>query len=627
MLPTVSDRLRSSLVPTPNRARLLVWLSVGAVYIAIGSVYPFLLLLGWWEAIPAVILALVLGDRAAARVEARAVAGPPLATAPARAVWWPARASPIAIALAAAALGGALALTWVLVAPAGGDQAAHAYLMHVVGTGGSVLWDNYWYAGRYEIVDYSPLFYPVAHVAGENVVILASVMCASLGVAFIARRLYGSRGTLPAVAFAVFCSFEVVIGQYPFALGLALAVLAGVALLLRRPLVAALAGAACALASPLAFLFLLILVAGVAASRRDLWHERWWRAAVCALGAIAVVEAGLLRVFPDQGRYPFSTRDFAKLIVFGVALYLLARPEPRLRELRGVIGVYLVVAVALFLVPIEVGSNIERLGNYFALPATIIVLSYRRFRPMPVAVVMLASCVAINVAPAAEALVRGIGDPAQQATFWSGTVRYLRTELRPGARVEVVATAAHWESDYLPRNGIALARGWFRQDDAPTNNLFYEPNLTPRRYRHWLQELAVAYVVDPNTALDYSSTAEAALLKHPAALGLREVYEDPNVKIFAVEHPTPMVTPRTRAKVVALGQSTLKLDVARPGPLKLRIRYTPYWDADPSGGLCLSRASDGLTTVQALRPGRYALRVSANVTTGLSTLAGISSGC
>jgi hypothetical protein len=626
MLSPVSDRLRSSLVLTPNRARLLVWLSVGALYIAIGSVYPFLLLLGWWEAIPAVIAALVLGDRAAARVEARAAAAPRAAPARARALG-PARTSPMTIALAAAGLAGALALTWVLVAPAGGDQAAHAYLMHVMGTGGSVLWDNYWYAGRYEIVDYSPLFYPVARVVGEDVVILASVMGASLGVAFIARRLYGSRGTLPAVAFAVFCSFEVVIGQYPFALGLAFAVLACLALMLRRPFLAALAGAACALASPLALLFLLILVAGVAASRRDLWRERWWRAAVCSLGAIAVVEAGLLRVFPDQGRYPFSTRDFAKLIVFGVALYLLARPEPRLRELRGVIGVYLVVAVALFLVPIEVGSNIERLGNYFALPATIIVLSYRRFRPMPVAVVMLASCVAINVAPAAEALVRGIGDPAQQATFWSGAVTYLRTDLRPGARVEVVATAAHWESDYLPRNGIALARGWFRQDDAPTNNLFYEPNLSARRYRHWLQELAVAYVVDPNTALDYSSTAEAALLKHPLALRLHEVYEDANVRIFAVDHPTPMVTPRSRAKVVALGQSTLELDVFRPGPLKLRIRYTPYWDADPSGGLCLSRGSDGLTTVQALRPGRYALRVSANVTTGLSTLAGISSGC
>jgi hypothetical protein len=623
MLPPVSDRLRSTLVLTPGRARFLVWLGVGAAYIAIGSLEPFLFLLGWWEAIPAVIVALVLGDRVAARVEARAAAP---RTAPARALP-PVRASPIGIALAAAGIGGALALAWVLVAPAGGDQAAHAYLMHVMGNGGSVLWDNYWYAGRYEIVDYSPLFYPVAHVVGENTLILVSVMCASLGVAFMARRLYGSRGTVPAVAFAVFCSFEVVIGQYPFALGLALAVLACVALVVRRPLGAVIAGVACALASPLALLFLLILVGGVAASRRDLWRERWWRWAVAGLALIALVEAGLLRVFPDQGRYPFSTRDFAKLVVFGVALFLLARPEPRLRELRGVIGVYLVVAVALFLVPIEVGSNIERLGNYFALPATIIVLSYRRFRPLPVAAVMLVSCVAINVAPAAEALVRGIGDPAQQATFWTGTVRYMRLHLRPGARVEVVATAAHWESDYLPRNGIALARGWFRQDDAPTNNLFYEPNLTADRYRLWLQELAVAYVVDPRTALDYSSTAEAALLKHPAALGLRKIYDDANVKIFAVEHPTPMVTPRARAKVVALGQSTLRLVVFHPGPLTLRIRYTPYWDADPGGGLCLTRRSDGLTRVQALRPGRYALRVSANLSTGLSTLAGLSSGC
>jgi hypothetical protein len=49
---------------TPGRARLLVWICFGAVYVLVGSLAPFLLLLGWWEAVPAVALALVAGDRA-----------------------------------------------------------------------------------------------------------------------------------------------------------------------------------------------------------------------------------------------------------------------------------------------------------------------------------------------------------------------------------------------------------------------------------------------------------------------------------------------------------------------------------------------------------------------------------
>ena len=52
---------------TPRRARLLVWLAFGVVYAVIGSLAPFVLLLGWWEAIPAVALAIVAGDRFAAR--------------------------------------------------------------------------------------------------------------------------------------------------------------------------------------------------------------------------------------------------------------------------------------------------------------------------------------------------------------------------------------------------------------------------------------------------------------------------------------------------------------------------------------------------------------------------------
>jgi hypothetical protein len=52
---------------TPSRARLLVWILFGATYAAIGSLAPFVLLLGWWEAIPAVAAAIFVGDRVAAR--------------------------------------------------------------------------------------------------------------------------------------------------------------------------------------------------------------------------------------------------------------------------------------------------------------------------------------------------------------------------------------------------------------------------------------------------------------------------------------------------------------------------------------------------------------------------------
>jgi hypothetical protein len=50
---------------------VLVWLVFAVAYAIIGSLAPFVLLLGWWEAIPAVALALICGDRVEAWVKNR----------------------------------------------------------------------------------------------------------------------------------------------------------------------------------------------------------------------------------------------------------------------------------------------------------------------------------------------------------------------------------------------------------------------------------------------------------------------------------------------------------------------------------------------------------------------------
>jgi hypothetical protein len=59
---------------TPKRARLLVWVAFAVLYVVLGSFAPFILLLGWWEAVPAVALALVTGDRAERWAQERAAA-------------------------------------------------------------------------------------------------------------------------------------------------------------------------------------------------------------------------------------------------------------------------------------------------------------------------------------------------------------------------------------------------------------------------------------------------------------------------------------------------------------------------------------------------------------------------
>ncbi len=94
----------------------------------------------------------------------------------------------------------------------------------------------------------------------------------------------------------------------------------------------------------------------------------------------------------------------------------------------------------------------------------------------------------------------------------------------PNVRVEAVDTAGHWPAVYLADADIPLARGWFRQDDFPQNEVLYS-KLGPRTYLQWLHGLGVGYVVLARTTPDYSSIAEAALVRSGRA-GLTRVYKD-----------------------------------------------------------------------------------------------------
>jgi hypothetical protein len=53
-----------------------------------------------------------------------------------------------------------------------------------------------------------------------------------------------------------------------------------------------------------------------------------------------------------------------------------------------------------------------------------------------------------------------------------------------------------------------LARGWFRQDDFPQNEVLYD-DLGPKTYLDWLRGLGVEYVVLSDSPVDYSARGEA----------------------------------------------------------------------------------------------------------------------
>jgi hypothetical protein len=489
----------------------------------------------------------------------------------------------------------------VWLGPPGTDFAAHVYQRTVFLHHGFALWNNFWYAGRYSFVTYSLLYYPLAALLGIKLLAVATVATASLAFAVVIGREWGPTARWSSRTFAVMWAGIAFSAAFPFALGVALALLALWALQAgSRGRFALLAGLTLA-ASPLAFLMLAIVLAGIGIARRMRPSDLVVPAVT--IGVAALVEIVLWRLFPGHGRYPFTVWSLLGIVTFCLIGAGITWRVEKARVLRWFFLAYLAVCLVAFAVPSEVGSNIMRLREA-SVPVMVLALSLRRWRPVPICVGALALVLAWNVTPHVVDMIRNNSDPAARAAYWQPAIRYLKRHLTPSYRVEAVDTAGHWAAVYLPRAGIPIVRGWFRQDDYPANAILYDEfGRTP--YLRWLHGLGVRYVVLTKAPPDYTSRKEAALVESGRA-GLRLVLSAPNLSVYAVPRPVALVTGPGRPAVASLTREGLRLELSAPGRYRVAVRYSPYWSV-PRGD-CLTKQPDGMIGLTARRAGLVDLR-------------------
>src|SRR4051812_16337628 len=198
-------------------------------------------------------------------------------------------------------LAAVLAAIYLVVDPPSADLAAQTYRTALFEHAGFVVWDNGWYAGHHNPA-YSILFPPLAAWTSPQLVGAVAAVVAAWA---FERTVDGMRGARPAALwFATATMVSLVTGRLTFALGLALALLAVLALARDRPAWCAAAGAASALASPVAAAFLALALVAWGVTRR-----RWLTTG--ALLAAALVPALALSVlFPEGGSFPFTPSAF-----------------------------------------------------------------------------------------------------------------------------------------------------------------------------------------------------------------------------------------------------------------------------------------------------------------------------
>jgi hypothetical protein len=507
--------------------------------------------------------------------------------------------------LLAAALTAALGAILLAVGPAPGDAPVHLYRTFLV-RDGALVWDNFWYAGTYPLASYSLLYYLPAALVGNLPLVFAAAVASTVLFSSIALREWGRAALWPSRVFGVLAAAPMFTGLYAYSLGF-MAMLATLKLLqLRRLRLAALLAALTVGFSPLAFVFLCLIVASYAVSRRQIARRDVWFGA--GLAFAAGIEVAALVLFPvSTGSYPFHWIDFAGVMLVTVLGVLLARRARAAAPLVAFYALWGLSSIVVYLVPSPLGDNWTRLSA-FVFPVMLLTGSLADFRPRRLVALALATAFAFNIVPYLLLIPSRLDNETQQASFWQPAIGFLRAREQPGYRVEVVPTAEHWEADWIPRAGFPLARGWYRQLDEADNPVLYSQQLDASSYRQWLRSAAVEYILLSRTApLDWDGgPREASILRAPRS-GFRVVFRSANWTIYELPRATPLLTGPAHPVVTSFGHTVIRGRVFAPGRYLLRAHYNPYWRL--AGGGCVAPGPDKMTILDVTGAERFALGV------------------
>ena len=363
----------------------------------------------------------------------------------------------------------ALALTYLIVAPASADLAAQVYRTDLFKEFGFTLWNGQWFAGHHT-PGYSVLFPPLASVLGPRLVGALSAVVAAVLFERLTYPRWGSQARLGAIWFGAASATNLFTGRLTFALGVAIGLGALLAAQRERETLAIGLAAACSLASPIAGLFLALAGgAGWLASRRRV-------TLVMAASAFAVA-AALAAAFPEGGVEPFVVSAYWPTVAFAAAVLVLVPREEKAIRYGAVL--YALACTAAFLFDTPMGGNAARLGTLFGGP----LLACLLWRRHAVALALLALPLLYwQWMPPVRDVRDASGDPSVQASYYLPLNTFL-TGARPTGRVEIAPTRNHWETVHVARRsrwraagsasstssttGSSTSPGWTRSTTAP----------------------------------------------------------------------------------------------------------------------------------------------------------------
>jgi hypothetical protein len=479
------------------------------------------------------------------------------------------------------------AVAYLLAPPMGRDYSAQLAHAQLAESHWPALLDLRWYGG-FNPLGYSVLSPPVMALLGVGLTTALAYVATVVLFAALLEKTEVVRPVAGAITAAICLAGNLVITRTTFALGLALALGALLALVSRRPRVMLAMSVLTALSSPVAGLFL-----GVAGGALFLSGRRRVGLALAVTALVPTIAVSL--AFDNGGRQSFGERYalMSFLICLVVAGLVWRSPVVRWGALlsAGLIA-------AAYVLPTPVGTTAARLPELFAAPIIVAVATVRL-----VAIIAATATAVVLVPPLSLTEVFKRGDPALSAEFYTPLLDQLVARGAVGP-IEVVPTLRRGEAATVAPV-VAIAKGWSRPPDIQRNPIFYDGTLNEKTYRRWLRDNAISYVAVSKGPYDWAATDEAALVRRGFLPYLQPVWWDATWTLYAVRNARPVVQPPGR--VIARDAVSLTLDLPSPGEYLLRVHWSRYLSA--SNG-CVGPADDGWSTVIVDQPGTVKIKGS-----------------
>jgi len=466
-------------------------------------------------------------------------------------------------ALIATGIGALLAWGFLLLPPMNSDLAAQLARADFASRYPISIIDFRWFGGT---VEYGYTLWASALMAHLGTKVTGA-LAAVIGTWYTTRllnRLRPSNAVLGGVAAAVTQVANVVEGRITFACGLTCGLIAITLFTTQRVprwlavglavLFSLLSGGA----SPVAALLLWVAGGVALLLRRPL-------AAAVLIVPSGITAAIISVIFGDGGHQPFTFfdafRSFAALVI------VLAAVPRRCRAIRLGAGIGILLVVAAFVLPTPVGSNATRLSLLFALPVVVAFIHWRS-RTLTVLAVLT---VAVLQLPVAISTVASTGRVSGYSAYYNPVIYEIFSRGPLTGRVEVPEMAGHWDSVYLAR-GVPLARGWLRQTDVRLNDaVFYKRKPTPATYRTFLTDNAVQYVALPDAELTQYGRNERVLITAGLPY-LSPIWHNAHWTLYEVRDASPLVDPPGRV----ISQQPDAVVVSLPADQAIRIRLRWY---------------------------------------------------